>query len=166
MQQRTDFELLPANHRFAVQLGWSGWESSPDVLMSAWPDIPRLDECPPDIARCDWERLKDAALVSAERRSRWVWHDIVSEAVRLVPAGQTQSRCAIEAMDALNMITEEEACVAAAAACRSVVQAVGAPAARLITMMAYSGCRPEASAMADCLDAVPIIEIGGKVYVA
>ena len=149
----------------AVREAWASWASPSVLLAETWPAVPRLSARPSGVAEIDWERLTDAAATSAERRARWVWYDIAAEVVRLVPAGPHQERCAIEATDALNAVTEEDSCQAAAAACRSVVQLIGAPAARLVADMAYSGCRPSTALMEDCLRTVPNFVIGGRVYV-
>ena len=166
MGQAAIYEALPADHRAAVRLGWQGWASKPADLMVAWSAFPALDQRPESIAGADWHRMEMAAQTTQQRRARWVWHDIASEIVVLLPSGAVQQRCAIEAADALNMITEEDACMAAAAACRSTVRAAGVTAARTVAMMAYSGCRPAAALMLDCLASVPAIEINGRVYVA
>lgn len=159
------YERLPLLHQAAVRIGWRGWVSVPHELMAVWADVPALDERPENIAEIDWCRLEDAARTTAERRARWVWHDIASEVVRMLPAGAAQRRCAVEAADALNIITEEDACLAAAAACRSAIRVVGASAARRTVEMAYSASRPDLAMMSDCIGDVPSIELGGRVYV-
>lgn len=159
------YERLSLLHRAAVRIGWHGWTSPSSDLMAVWAHVPELDARPEKITEIDWCRLEDAARTTAERRARWVWHDIASEVVRMVPAGAAQRRCAVEATDALNIITEEDACLAAAAACRSAIRIAGAPAARRAAAMAYSACRPDPSIMTGCLGDVPSVEIDGRVYV-
>lgn len=134
--------------------------------MDVWPRVPELLSRPECIAEPDWCLMEDAAETTLERRARWVWHEIASEAVRLMAPGEAHEQAAIEASDALNMLTEDDACMAAAAACRTVVMWVGPPAARLIAMMAYAGCRPSSMLMSDCFSAVATFEVGGRVYVA
>lgn len=159
------FDRLAGHHRAAVRMGWRGWRSNPDALYAAWPIVPDADDRPTTIDETDWLVLTEASAAQEQRRARWVWQEIASEAVRMLPAGPIQRKCAVEASDALSVVADEDACMAAAAACRTVVRFAGKPAARLIAAMAYSGCRPPVALMADCLSGVRTVEAGGRFYV-
>ena len=156
---------LPGHHAAAVMLGWAGWVGDPLRLAEVWPSAPTSADRPAGVHPVDWMLLRSAAATQAERRARWVWHDIASETLRLVPACPARDTAATAATDALSVLDDSDACAAAAAACSIAVAAAGKPVARLVVAMAYRGCRPHPELIEDALAGVARTEWNGRIYV-
>ena len=113
----------------------------------------------------DWACLQDAAAVQRERRARWVWHEAAAATVVLLRDGPAQRHAALQASDAFSVLADGEACMAAAAACRTAVATIGKTAARVVADVVYRGCRPPLPLIADTLGSVPTVDLGGRLYV-